>query len=263
MGRRIPGRRHCARLGGAQDLRAPYLQQALAHHASRRKVEQWLRAGRIRVNGQPARPGQRLADADRVSLDGKPLRVLPIGHPRILALYKPEGLICTRHDPGGRPTVYDALPEDGVRWLSIGRLDINSAGLLLFSNDGALVQSLAHPSAGIEREYAVRVFGTVTEEKCRNMSRGVSLDGRCARFRRIVPMGGEGANRWYRVVLRCGIRREVRRIWASQGLRVNRLIRTRYGHYALPAARHAGDFWELEGSDLRGFLSLAFPEEEA
>lgn len=237
--------------------KAPYLQQALAHYGSRRRVEQWLRAGRIRVNGQIARPGQRLRDCDRISLDGRPLRARVPGQSRVLALYKPQGRICTRHDPQGRPTVYEILPQEGVRWLSVGRLDINSAGLLLFSDDGTLVQRLTHPGARIEREYAVRVLGQVTERKRMNMLNGVFLDGRKARFHSISPLGGGGANRWYRVVLLRGIQREVRRIWASQDLQVNRLIRIRYGNCLLPASRKSGDCWELSGRDLQGLLSLA------
>ena len=235
------------------DKRHWYIQQALAHYSSRRTVEAWLRAGRIVVNGQLARPGQKLHGGEAISLDGRSVYPALPATQRVLALYKPEGVICTRRDPQGRPTAYERLPADrSNRWINIGRLDINSTGLLLFSNDGRLVQRLCHPGMQVEREYAVRVFGQVTATMRRNMLRGIRLDGRLSRFTDMVPAqhSKKGVNQWYYVVLMTGAHREVRRIFASQGCRVARLIRVRYGTYALPRDKRPGDRWELSKQEL-------------
>ncbi len=234
-----------------------YIQKVLAQagYGSRREIEARLCAGRIRVNGHIAEPGQCVGPHDRLEMDGKPLRLPNKLKRRLIALYKPEGLICTHSDPEGRDNVYTLLPPCGRRhWISIGRLDINTSGLLLFSNDGDVVQRLAHPSMRLEREYAVRVLGEVSKAQLQAMRKGVRLDRRDARFTDIVYTGGKGANRWYSVTLTEGRRREVRRLWESQGLLVSRLIRVRFGCYRLPRGRRPGECWELDQSEIQQLL---------
>jgi len=220
---------------------------------SRRQIEDWIRQGKIRVNGRTAEIGDRIDTDDRVSLFGKPVRLqqkLPAGR-RVIACYKPAGLICTRQDPAGRKTVFSILPRPGKgRWVNIGRLDINTTGLLLFSNDGELANRLMHPSGQIEREYAVRTLGTASGAQMEALTQGVLLDGIPARFDSVVDAGGQGANHWYHVVIREGRNREVRRLWESQGLKVSRLIRVRYGPYRLPANRRPGQVWELSEAEV-------------
>lgn len=227
---------------------------ARAGVGSRREIEAWIKAGRIRVNGKVATLGDQMKDTDTVKLDG---RLLKRHHSpqsqktRILAYYKPEGEICTRNDPEGRRTVFERLPKiKGGRWVSIGRLDINSSGLLLFTNDGELANRLMHPSSMIDREYAVRVLGTATDQQIATLLKGVQLEDGEARFSDIVDSGGEGANHWYHVVLMEGKNREVRRLWESQGLAVNRLIRVRYGPYILDRKHRVGKVLELDQKDI-------------
>ncbi len=237
------------------------LQKVLARAGmgSRRELEEWISAGRVKVNGQLAKLGDRVTPEDRVTVDGKKLAApgAKAGH-SILLYNKPLGEICTRNDPEGRPTVFDHLPQlQHARWVAVGRLDINTTGLLLFTTDGELANKLMHPSTRIEREYAVRVMGEVTDEMLRNLTRGVELEDGIARFDAISDGGGEGANHWYHVVIQEGRNREVRRLWESQGVKVSRLKRVRYGNILIPSYVKAGKFVELPASDAKALYTLA------
>ncbi|MEE2731488.1 MAG: 23S rRNA pseudouridine(2605) synthase RluB [Pseudomonadota bacterium] len=216
---------------------------------SRRAMEEWIDAGRVSVNGQVATLGDRIEEGDELRVDG---RVIDFATEedsirRVVLYYKPEGEVCTRTDPSGRPTVFDALPKlKDQRWVAIGRLDINSQGLLLFTTDGDLANRMMHPSSNIEREYAVRVHGQVSEENLEALRNGVMLVDGPAKFDEIVDRGGEGTNHWYHVILREGRKREVRRMWETQGVQVSRLIRVRYGEVLLPRNLKAGRWVELD-----------------
>ena len=233
---------------------------ARAGVGSLRSVEAWIRAGRVKVNGRPAAVGARVAAGDRVTLDGNPVAyrdTLPT-RSRILAYYKPAGELSSRSDADGRRTVFQALP--GIRkgrWIAIGRLDLNSSGLMLFTNDGELANALMHPSSGVEREYAVRVLGSAGAGAIANMLKGVVLEDGPARFAQLTDAGGTGANHWYRVVILEGRKREVRRLWESQGLKVSRLIRIRFGSYTLPRYKRQGQFWELTRNDVDALYRTA------
>ena len=201
---------------------------ARAGVGSRRQIEVWIKEGRIRINGRPAALGDRIALTDKVRLDGREISLaksLPAAR-RVLAYYKPAGEVCTRRDPEGRRTVFDRLPRiKRGRWINIGRLDINTQGLLLFTNDGELANRFMHPSHEIEREYAVRVLGKVGQEQIGNLTKGVKLEDGPARFSSVTDAGGEGSNHWYHVVIMEGRNREVRRLWEAVGVKVSRLIR--------------------------------------
>lgn len=224
------------------------LQKVLARAGlgSRRELEAAISAGRAEVNGLPAMLGDRVKPSDRLVFDGRPVTVSETQ--RLVLIYnKPEGEVCTRDDPEGRPTVFarlPALPEG--RWLSVGRLDINTSGLLLFTTDGELANRLMHPSQQIEREYAVRVLGEVTPEMVAQMHAGVMLEDGLARFTDIQCFGGSGSNVWYHVVIMEGRQREVRRLWESQGVVVSRLKRVRYGNVFLDADLRMGQWKTLE-----------------
>ncbi len=216
---------------------------------SRRTMEEWIDAGRVSVNGSVAKLGDRISDGDDLRVDGRliPFETEEDSIRRVVLYYKPEGEVCTRTDPQGRPTVFDQLPKlKEQRWVAIGRLDINSQGLILFTTDGDLANRLMHPSSQIEREYAVRVHGQVTPEILETLKTGVMLMDGEAHFDEIVDAGGEGTNHWYHVILREGRKREVRRMWESQGVQVSRLIRVRYGNIQLPRNLKAGRYVELE-----------------
>ena len=232
------------------------LQKVLARagYGSRRELERWIEAGRISVNGRIATLGDRVSEHDVLRVDGHPVserRSTARKRIRVLMYNKPAGEICARKDPEGRPTVFESLPgiRDG-RWVMVGRLDFNTTGLLLFTSDGELANRLMHPSANIEREYAVRVLGEVTKSIVSNLLEGVELEDGPARFTRIQPAGGEGANQWFHVTLLEGRYREVRRLWESQGLTVSRLSRIRFGPLTLPRTLRGGKWEELDSSAL-------------
>ncbi|OTG89142.1 ribosomal large subunit pseudouridine synthase B [Acinetobacter sp. ANC 3813] len=231
------------------------LQKVLARVGlgSRRYMEEVIAAGRVSVNGQVAQVGERIEPGDELRIDGRKVQfqIEDEIRRRVLIYYKPEGEICSRSDPENRPTVFEQLPQiAGDRWVMVGRLDINSTGLLLFTNDGELANRLMHPSNEIEREYAVRVMGEVTPQLKNNMLKGVTLDDGPAKFESFTEIGGEGINRWFQVVVKEGRNREVRRIFESQGLKVSRLLRTRYGTVILPRELRTGRWMELDKQDI-------------
>ena len=234
---------------------APKLQKVLAQSGvgSRRDLEQMIAEGRVAVNGQPAHVGQRVKFGDRITLDGKPVRVrITPPPPRVLAYHKPIGEVVTHDDPQARPTVFRRLPRLAQgKWQSVGRLDINTEGLLLFTNSGDLANRLMHPRFGVEREYAVRVLGALSDEERASLLAGVEIDGQAAAFRSIADGGGDGANRWYRVVITEGRNREVRRLFDSVGKAVSRLIRIRYGSVVLPRGLKRGVWVDLGPDDVR------------
>jgi 23S rRNA pseudouridine2605 synthase len=223
---------------------------AAAGFGSRREIESWIAAGRVMVRGQVARLGDRASPGDPVLLDGKEIRFAAgKGAPRVILYHKPVGELVTRRDPEGRATVFDKLPKlSPGRWVSIGRLDLNSSGLLLFTDSGELANQLMHPRLQIEREYEVRVQGGLSAETMRQLRAGVQLEDGPARFLRIEALQGKkdsGTNRWYRVVLAEGRNREVRRMVEAAGARVSRLIRVRFGPVLLPLDLPAGRSLEL------------------
>ncbi|MGN6451719.1 MAG: pseudouridine synthase [Steroidobacteraceae bacterium] len=221
------------------------LQKLLAEAGlgSRRTIEDWIRAGRVSVGGRTAQLGERASRTDEVCLDG---RRLDLGSeeaaPELLLYYKPVGEVTTRRDPAGRPTVFERLPmPQHGRWISVGRLDVNTAGLLLLTTDGELAHRLMHPSGEVEREYLVRVRGRPGPEAMRALLEGVVLEDGPARFDRIRPEGaGQGAHSSFRVVLHEGRNREVRRLWEAVGFEVSRLLRIRYGPVELPRGMRPG-----------------------
>jgi 23S rRNA pseudouridine2605 synthase len=229
------------------------LQKVLARagHGSRREIEAIIQAGRVSVDGKIATLGDRVevTAGMKIRMDGHVVSINESTEAvcRVLAYYKPEGELCTRNDPEGRPTVFDRLPKlRGARWVAVGRLDVNTSGLLLFTTDGELANRLMHPSREVEREYAVRVFGQVDDEKIKQLSRGVQLEDGPAAFRTITYQGGEGLNQWYNVTLTEGRNREVRRLWEAVGVQVSRLIRVRYGDLTLPKGLPRGGWTELD-----------------
>lgn len=234
---------------------------AAAGLGSRREIEGWISAGRVSVNGRPARLGDRVGRQDRVSLDGRPVKVLERGgdtRRRVILYHKPEGELTTRKDPEGRPTVFESLPRlRGSRWVSVGRLDVNTSGLLIFTNDGALANRLMHPSSGIEREYAVRVLGKVSDEQLIRLTQGVRLEDGLAAFDELRDAGGDGANHWYHVTLREGRNREVRRLWEAVGLTVSRLIRVRFGELSLPRSLPRGAWRDATEDEVQVLLAAA------
>ena len=243
------------------DPEAPKLQKVLAQAGigSRRDMEELILDGRITVNGEPAHIGQRISFGDQVKVAGKPvrLRIVP-PPPRILAYHKPAGEIVTHDDPQNRPTVFRRLPRlPHGKWQSVGRLDINTEGLLLFTNSGGLANQLMHPRFGVEREYAVRVLGVLEEDMREELLEGVDIDGHPAAFKSIEDGGGDGANRWYRVVITEGRNREVRRMFEEVGLTVSRLIRIRYGTVVLPHGLKRGHWVDLDEQDVRSIRRLA------
>ncbi len=231
------------------------LQKVLARVGlgSRRYMEEVIAAGRVSVNGKIAQVGERIEPSDELRIDGRRVQfqIEDEIRRRVLVYYKPEGEICSRNDPENRPTVFEQLPQiSNDRWVMVGRLDINSTGLLLFTNDGELANRLMHPSNEVEREYAVRVMGEVTPQIRQTLLDGVHLDDGPAKFESFSELGGDGINRWYQVVVKEGRNREVRRLFESQGLKVSRLLRTRYGSVILPRELRTGRWIELDKNDI-------------
>ena len=217
---------------------------AAAGLGSRREIETWIEAGRVSVRGRVAQLGDRAAPGDPVEVDGKPVNLASAGAARVLLYHKPVGELVTRSDPQGRPTVFSRLPPG--RWVAVGRLDINSAGLLLFTDSGELANRLMHPRYEFEREYAARVQGRLAPEILGKLRRGVPLEDGVAAFSSIEPQReSTGANQWYRVVLKEGRNREVRRMFEAVGARVSRLIRVRFGPVELPRELEPGQWQEM------------------
>jgi 23S rRNA pseudouridine2605 synthase len=215
---------------------------------SRRQIDSLLQQGRISVNGKPAKPGDQVAGGEKIAIDGKLLRLQRhLARAKILIYHKPVGQVCTRADPEGRDDVYQHLPglQQG-RWVGIGRLDINTSGLLLFTNDGELANRLMHPSYEVEREYAVRVHGEVSAQMLQQLRAGVELDDGTAHFDDILDSGGSGSNHWYHVILKEGRNREVRRLWEAVGVEVSRLVRVRYEEFSLPKWLKPGKYRILD-----------------
>ena len=240
------------------EARPERLQKVLAQAGigSRREMEEWIAAGRISVNGVTARLGQSVAPTDKIKIGGRlvNVRFTTTKTPRVVMYHKPEGEIVSRDDPEGRPSVFAALPRiRGGRWIAVGRLDFNTSGLLLFTTSGELANQLMHPSSELVREYAVRVLGELTRETQQRLLDGVDLEDGPASFASIEEAGGEGANRWVRVTLFEGRNREVRRMFEAVGCTVSRLIRIRYGPFALPPQLKRGQGGELGGGEVRAF----------
>ena len=244
----------------AKPLPGEKLQKVLARAGlgSRREMERWIEAKRVVVDGKMATLGDRVDARARITVDGKPLVAPSSEETRCILYHKPTGEVCTRSDPQGRRTVFERLPKlKSGRWISIGRLDYNTSGLLLFSTDGELANSLMHPSANIEREYMVRVMGEVDDDMLKRMTEGVMLEDGVAKFADIQLGSGDGINRWFYVVLMEGRNREVRRLWESQGLTVSRLKRVRYGDVFIPSKVKQGQWVELERKEVKGLYRMA------
>ncbi len=231
------------------------LQKVLANAGlgSRRHIEDWIREGRVIVNGQTAKLGDRVTLDAKIRVDGREVKLLKSASKktRVLLYHKPEGEICSRSDPENRPTVFDHLPllRNG-RWIAVGRLDFNTSGVLLLTNDGELANRLMHPSSQIEREYAVRIQGQVSPAMIKKLKQGVKLEDGEAHFDEIKDAGGEGTNHWYHVLVKEGRNRLVRRAWESLGVNVSRLIRIRFGSIALPRLLRKGKWTELDKKDV-------------
>ena len=218
---------------------------------SRREMERWIAAGRVAVNGQVAEIGMRVDPTDDVVVDGRSLGKAAVARTRVLIANKRAGVIVSRRDPQGRPSVFDDLPRlRSGRWISVGRLDLQTTGLLLFTNDGELANKLAHPSTGIDREYAVRVFGRLEDGALERLKAGVVVNDRVEAFSDIRYYDGSGANHWYHVVLMEGRNREVRELFATQGVTVSRLKRVRYGPVILPPWLPRGAWEEVGPGDI-------------
>lgn len=232
---------------------------AAAGVGSRRKVEELMRKGLVEVNGRVCKPGDKAGPEDTISVEGREVQIPLPGAGGVIAYNKPVGRIVSRSDPRGRPTVFEDLPPlRGSRWVSVGRLDFNTSGLMLFCSDGGLANALARPASGIEREYMARVRGNTGGETVEKLLKGIKIDGGTGRFESVTPArGGDGANRWFKVVVREGRNRFVRRMWESCGCEVNRLIRTRFGPVKLPKNMQPGSCLFIEGQKLKKLCEAA------
>ena len=235
------------------------LQKVLANLGlgSRRKMEDWISDGRVSVDGQIAKLGDRVNEAAKIQVDGRLIQQdqSKCQKTRVIMYHKPLGEVCTRFDPDGRKTVFDNLPplKQG-RWIVVGRLDINTSGLLLFTNNGELANKLMHPSSQIEREYSMRVIGKVDKDVLNKLTKGVQLSDGLAKFKKLEDKGGAGANHWYNGILTEGRNREVRRLWESQNVTVNRLIRVRFGTIKLPRDLKPGRLKEVDSIVVNDFI---------
>ena len=228
---------------------------ANAGYGSRRWAERLIEQGRISINNQEAKLGDKAVIADKVTIDG---RLIDLGRyseeeTKVLILNKQAGVICSNKDDEGRKSVFEFLP-DNTRWVMVGRLDLNTSGLLLFTNNGNLAHKLMHPSSAIDREYAVRVLGKVEEEHIKKLINGIELDDGFAKFHKVTFVGGDGANRWYHVVVREGRKREVRRLWEALEFKVSRLIRIRFGDILLPSNLRANQSEYLKPKQVQSLL---------
>ncbi|MCB1929429.1 MAG: pseudouridine synthase [Rhodocyclaceae bacterium] len=261
-----PGRR--AR--GGRKLPAEFAESERLHKilaqtgiASRREIEEMIVAGRISVNGMPASIGQKVGPTDKVRVNGKLVNLqFSIRVPRVLIYHKPEGEIVSRDDPDGRVSVFDRLPKlRRGRWIAVGRLDINTSGLLLFTNDGTLANRLMHPRYQIEREYAARLLGRLDEEQVESLKQGIQLEDGPARFNSIDDGGGEGVNHWYRVTISEGRNREVRRMFEALGLTVSRLMRVRYGPVTMSPRLRRGYWEEMDVAEVCRLAGMPVPQD--
>ncbi len=220
---------------------------ATAGYGSRRWAERLIEQGRIEVNNKTASIGDQYEITDKVKIDGRKIDLERYSEEetKVLILNKQAGVICSNKDEEGRKSVYDLLPKES-RWVMVGRLDLNTSGLLLFTNNGDLANKLMHPSSQIDREYAVRVLGQVEQEDLQKLTDGIELEDGFAQFNRVSIGGGQGANRWYKVVLKEGRKREVRRLWEALGFKVSRLIRVRFGEIRLPENLRANHYEYLK-----------------
>ena len=235
------------------------IQKYLANQgvASRREIERWIQAGEVLVDGELCVIGQAINGDEKIEIRGERLEIKANVHSRVIMYHKPCGQIVSRSDPDNRPTVFNYLPRLKTgRWVSVGRLDINTSGLLLLTTDGKLANDLMHPKSQIEREYQVRVQGKVTNEIMSNIQNGVELEDGIAKLKILEVKEGEGVNTWCRVVLQEGRNREVRRIWESQNLRVSRLVRTRYGSIDLPQDMRLGKYLDLTPAQFKTLQNL-------
>lgn len=232
---------------------------ARAGLGSRRELERWISEGRVKVNGELASLGDRVVASDKIYLDDRYVKMPDRSEQeyRVVVYSKPEGVVCTHSDPEGRPTVFDHLPKlEGQKWVSVGRLDINTSGLLILTTDGELANRLMHPSYGVDREYAVRIHGEVDEPMINRLKEGVLLDDGLAKFTDVQEYGGEGRNKWFHVVVMEGRNREVRRLWESQEVQVSRLKRVRYGCIFMPSRLKVGAWEELRVKDINDLRAL-------
>ena len=260
QGSSMPPKQAPARRVLAPEIDAPKLHKVLAQSGvgSRRDLEQMIAEGRVTVNGQAAHTGQRISYGDKIAVNGKPVKVRIAPLPaRVIAYHKPAGEVVTHDDPQQRPTVFRRLPRlPQGKWQSVGRLDINTEGLLLFTNSGDLANRLMHPRFGVEREYAVRILGSLSDENRTKLLEGVEVDGQVAAFKSIEDGGGDGANRWVRVVITEGRNREVRKLFDTVGHAVSRLIRIRYGSVVLPKGLRRGVWVDLPVEDVKALRSM-------
>ena len=246
---------------GENNIEGERIQKVLARGGvgSRREVERWITEGLVILNGLPAKLGDRLKAGDDLNLKGRPLKWEKFGvqPTRVLIYHKPTGEVVTRNDPEDRPVVFKKLPKlQTGRWIAVGRLDINTQGLLLFTNNGELANRLMHPSSEIDREYAVRILGKVSEENLAQLKKGVQLEDGLAKFNDIQFNGGEGANRWYHVTVTEGRNRLVRRLWEALEFQVSRLMRVRYGPIFLPDGLSVRQNHELTAKELDDLLTF-------
>lgn len=241
--------------------RSQKLQKVLAQAGlgSRRAMEEMIKTGKVKVNGEVARLGMRVGTEDLIQVGRRQIKFKVTARlPRVILYHKPEGEIVSRDDPAGRPSVFEKLPAiRSAKWLAIGRLDFNTSGLLIFTTSGELAHRLMHPRFEVEREYAVRLYGALTPTQMAELKRGVRLSDGPAKFEELVDQGGEGRNRWYRVMLKEGRNRVVRRMFEALGIQVSRLIRVRFGIVELPPRLKRGTWVELKDAEIQRVLDWA------